>query len=230
MTITIGIDLAASAHRTAAVRIAFTPTPQLVDATLGVDDAMLERLLTDRAAQRIGVDAPTGWPEAFVDAVARWPAAFTTAEVVQLRLRETDRFVHTTTGRAPISVSADRLAVVAMRLVRVLDRIGEQDVSGGGRIVESYPAGALRAWGIDARGYRVSVQTRRRVLAELGLPGDSTAGSEHLLDSVICAFVAQAARLGVTHTPDASQQAAARREGWIHLPRAGSLAAVRGVR
>jgi hypothetical protein len=40
---------------------------------------------------------------------------------------------------------------------------------------------------------------------------------------VLCALIARAAALGLTAPPPAEELELARAEGWIHLPRKGSL-------
>lgn len=49
--------------------------------------------------------------------------------------------------------------------------------------------------------------------------------SEHAFDALIAALIARSAALGLTTTPQGvEQERAAAVEGWIHLPRPGSLA------
>lgn len=47
--------------------------------------------------------------------------------------------------------------------------------------------------------------------------------SHDALDAVLCALIARAAALGLTEEPSAEDRELARAEGWIHLPRSGSL-------
>src|SRR5207253_2236918 len=69
----------------------------------------------------------------------------------QLRFRATDFAVHERTGRWPLSVSSDLIAVPALRAARLF---GAHDRSGAGVLVEVYPAAALRIWGFSTRGYK----------------------------------------------------------------------------
>ena len=50
--------------------------------------------------------------------------------------------------------------------------------------------------------------------------------SDHLLDALVCALVARAALVGATLAIPADVRALAELEGWIALPRPGSLAAL----
>jgi Protein of unknown function (DUF429) len=126
-------------------------------------------------ADRVGVDVPFGWPEAFVHAILShhsgrsWPAVPLTA----LRFRETDRFVRDQVGQWPLSVSSEKIGVTAMRAAGLLSRLAARgepvDRIGRGRWVEVYPAAALRRWGLSPIGYkgRSSAGCRRELLKDL---------------------------------------------------------------
>jgi hypothetical protein len=133
-------------------------------------------------------------------------------------------------------VSSDLIGVAAMRGARLqhllvaagvpVDRSGTT-----GRIGEVYPAAALRHWRLTASGYKgrknelvcsrlaeslavrfgTLTETVRELLA--GCDDDS-------LDAVVCAVLARAVLLDCTSGPPLEEQAAARREGWIHIPTA----------
>jgi predicted nuclease with RNAse H fold len=204
----------------------------------------------------VGLDSPLGWPDDFVSAVtahrqsARWPTfehRSTDKIRESLRHRTTDLFVRSLDlGSTPLSVSTDLIGVVAMRGAWLQSAWaqkwgGLEPRDGSGRLVETYPAAALRAWGLLARrgvrykgggvgelrqGQRserarimreIEEQTNSwlRVPEALRVEGEA---SDHTLDAFICALVALAARAKVTHpTPEESRQAALR-EGWIHVP------------
>ncbi len=98
--VTLGVDLASLPRRAAACRIYWVDGRtdiQVPEANVG--DAWLLEHASD--ADRVGVDVPLGWPDAFVHAVsahhsgAPWPMVPLTA----LRFRETDRFVRDQVGR-----------------------------------------------------------------------------------------------------------------------------------
>ncbi len=198
------------------------------------DDDRLVELARD--CDVIGLDAPLGWPIGFVDAVLAhrnglpWPAEHHSA----LTYRTTDR----TLPRLPLSVAADKLAVVAMRAALLQSRWAAEvwaapaPRDGSGRLVETYPAAALAAWGIGTRGYkdrRTTAGTTARTAIIEGLNAllpwidldavhERCIASDHVLDAVVCALVAHAAHHGHTRRPDDTEHPIALVEGWIHVP------------
>ncbi len=208
---TLGVDLAARPPGTAACLVEWSPGPALLLAEPGpVDDGRIEELAGQ--ADKVGIDVPFGWPDAFVRELSsyqrgrRWQREYG----AELRLRVTDRFVKEATGKTPFSVSADRIATCAMRAARLLSELDpELDRTGSGRFVEVYPAAALRVWDVS----------RLKIAARLDLQTESP----DLHDAAIAALVARAAALGLCHpVPDHVREVAAR-EGWIALPRRGTL-------
>jgi hypothetical protein len=106
----------------------------------------------------------------------------------------------------------------------VVDRSGTT-----GCLAETYPAGALRAWGLVDRGYkgpknRATCHALVTDLAErCGPLADMVTAAldgrdDDDLDAVICALIARATLLGRTTAPEPAHLDAARREGWIHVP------------
>jgi hypothetical protein len=239
--ITLGIDLASRPERTAACAIEWTDArARVVDIACGQNDAAL--LARIAGADKVGLDVPFGWPEAFVERVARFHAGGEWAEstVGALRFRETDRVVAARTGRWPLSVSSDLIGVPAFRAARLLSRLAEAgpavDRCGGGRLVEVYPAAALRLWGFASTGYkrRENRASLAALLAELGrrthgwLELNAAArqlcrASDDALDALVAALVARAAALGLCETPPPEHAARAAREGWVALPAADAL-------
>src|SRR5262249_19256695 len=77
----------------------------------------------------------------------------------ELQFRATDRFVYERTKRWPLSVSSDRIAIPAMRAAALFTRLAEKADSvardGSGKVVEVYPAVALRIWGLNAEATNV---------------------------------------------------------------------------
>lgn len=232
---TLGIDLAASPAKTGACEvdwkagtIRFLPRPvtdeQLVDAV--------------RRADRTGIDVPLGWPDAFVAAVTAhhlgdaWPGD-PTGDRTTLRFRRTDVVAQARSER-PLSVSTDLIGVCALRAARLQHLLAAAGVavdrSGTtGALLEAYPAGALRRWGLASTRYKgranadacaalVRTLTDRlgplRDAAVAGLDGCD----DDALDAFVCALVARAAVDGLTTAPSADDLPAARREGWIHVP------------
>ena len=239
---TLGIDLAAQPGNTSACAVDWGPShPVVSDLDSGLDDAALLERISD--ADKVGIDAPFGWPDAFVDAVVAhrdrqgWPGSDEDQDVYRFHLsfRATDRRLMEGGARRPLSVSTDLIAVVAMRCAYLLDRLAARgepvDRAGSGKVIESYPAPALNAWGLSAVGYKSKVGASRlpslldRVEEGLGGIGMSTgqrrlASSDHnCFDALISSLVARAAALGLTQPPVTDEERdRAAREGWIHLP------------
>lgn len=237
---TLGIDLAADPKKTGACAIDWSTGTVTLLPRPTTDEALVEAALD---ATRIGIDVPLGWPDAFVRSIAvhhdraGWPPAAhpPPADRVPLRFRRTD-LVLQARGMTPLSVSTDRIGVTSLRgarLQHLWSTAGiEVDRSGvTGRVVEAYPAGALRVWGLTSKGYKGTKADNRvrctALTAELSArcgPLATTAAAaldgcdDDALDAFICALIARAAALGLTQRPEAEDLAAARREGWIHLP------------
>jgi hypothetical protein len=253
----VGIDLATEAKRTGVVIVTVNGATAVAsmpaDGFVADDRGLVE--VVDRTTV-VGLDSPLGWPDDFVSAVtahrqsARWPTfehRSTDKMRESLRHRKTDLFVRSLDlGATPLSVSSDLIGVVAMRgawlqsaWAQKWGRLEPRD--GSGRLVETYPAAALRAWGLLARrGVRYKGggvgelrdgqrSERSRIMSEieeqtnswLRVPDalrDEAVASDHTLDALVCALVALATRAKVTHsTPEESREAALR-EGWIHVP------------
>jgi hypothetical protein len=175
METTLGIDLASQAANTALCVVAWEPGGASVRALArgGWDGVLLtDELLADAvcgahpieggwgAAGRpvkVGIDAPFGWPEPFVDALAAharmepWPARLGEGRA-RFERRATDVFVWERAKKLPLSVSTDRIAYPAMRCAAILGalqgRLGAAAVArdGSGVVVEAYPDAALRRW------------------------------------------------------------------------------------
>jgi predicted nuclease with RNAse H fold len=133
----------------------------------------------------------------------------------------------------PLAVSADRIAAVAMRGAGVLSRLSKQgrDVTrdGSGLVVETYPAAALRSWGLPSqsckgRGKRealaasVDALEAGAPLLDLGVVREVIRESDDVFDAVVCALVARARVLGLVSLPPLGSEARARRKGWMCLP------------
>ncbi|MFP3462950.1 DUF429 domain-containing protein [Arthrobacter globiformis] len=239
---TLGVDLAADPKRTAAAVIEWRDgQARLVHLSLGVTDEAVVELFG--ASDVTGVDCPLGWPTPFLsfllghsredpDAVLCHDGLAGRRELVY---RATDRFVTEKTGLIPLSVSADRLAHPAMRCAVIQAKIaqawGVQPRDGTGRLVEVYPAGSLKIWGISARRYKgrgiPESEVRGDMLGQLTAAApwldleayrNQLAASDDLLDSVIASLTVRATARRGTVLPGPDQRLAAREEGWIHLP------------
>ena len=237
--ITAGIDLASQPDRTAACVIDWRDHgAHVVELRQGVDDDLIVALI--RRSDWTGIDVPLGWPDGFIAAVSAHHAAMDWAggELAQLRMRATDEWVYQQTGRWPLSVSTDRIAVPALRAARVLARLPEaRDRAGGGPVVEVYPAAALWIWKFESRRYkrlagaaaRSALVTAFRAATEGWLRlGDEhweqCAASDDAFDALVAALVTRAAALRLVDPCPAELAAVASREGWIVLPVRDSLA------
>lgn len=257
-SVTVGVDLAASARRTAVCRVLWGGGDGLaVEFVVPEGDEGL--LAVVRAADKTGLDCPLGWPSSFVATVLahhrgeRLPPAVRFEERADgrpgldaLRFRVTDDLTWKATSmRPPLSVSTDLLGVVALRAAYLLDGFAATGVpvprDGSGPIAEVYPAAALRRWGIRLAGSYKSATPAARAVREhivrsveaglgVALPepvrGQCFDSHDHL-DALLCALVARAVLIGDSRWPRSPDEcAAARQEGWIHLP-GTDLAALR---
>ena len=245
---TVGVDLAVQPRDTAIcvvtwdeddVRAEFVETPG--DEELA---AHLGAHLADPTVTHIGIDVPLGWPQDFARAINGYMSApsgswivdgRSFAEASYFRLRETDRHVVRRFGgrQTPLSVTSDRIGAVAMKAAWLLTLLAEEhevDRAGvTGKILEVYPAAALRAWNLGLPHYR---QLKRRdwpgaerrileVLQHHGVPtGTFPEGllNEHQFDAFICAVIAEARQRHQTELPTPAVRATAQLEGWIHVP------------
>lgn len=237
MGVTVGIDLAAEPPGTAVATIRWAAGRAVLDEVVThADDEVVLRWM-QHPDGAVGIDCPFGWPAPFVAMIAdhtagrlQVPGDRPSGWRREYALRETDRHVQATIGLSPLSVSADKIGHVAIRLVALiseLDRTIDSSLDGSGAIAETYPAAALRVWGLPHRRYKGDQYRRERsalvdallVAApwlDLGEHAGSVRDSDHVLDAVLCALVARACQRGFTDPP--TDVELARREGWIHVP------------
>lgn len=239
---TVGVDLAAEPAKSALAILDWKPgRVQVVDLRMGASDA--EIVAAAEGADRIGIDAPFGWPDAFAAFVAahhehRSPATSLASREDRrpLTKRRTDIVVQEATGVVPLSVSADRIAHVALRCAGLLTELRSAGVDVGrvdGVAVEVYPAAALRRWGLRNRGYKGGASDGFAGLLDAfdaATPwlefGDFRAtfrATDDAFDAVVAAIIARASACAATTLPSAQDWDVASREGWIHVP-TGALA------
>ena len=170
--LTLGIDLASADRRTAVCAVRWDHgTAAVVSLAVTASDADL--LTHMRGADSVGIDVPFGWPVDFVTAIraysetGAWPPSVPAPSEAPKRLqyRATDRYVHHVTGRWPLSVSSDRIAIPAMRVAALLSRLaadgrpvprdgsgrGRRGLSGGGAPDLGLPGERLQAQGQHGR-------------------------------------------------------------------------------
>jgi predicted nuclease with RNAse H fold len=238
--ITVGVDLAADPKRTAVAVVEWTGRrAKLLELlTSADDDAIIDRAVT---AEKTGIDCPLGWPDDFVDFINDHHTGSVATTVVDpaarlpLRYRATDlHLIKERLGR-PLSVSSDLIGVCAMRaagLLTAMTKAGiEVDRSGvRGGVAETYPAAAIKHWGLTQAGYKgasklaalgAMVDGLRTALPELSLGKhvELCRSSDDAFDALVCALVARATTQyrGTVQIPRGLVQRA-RREGWIAVP------------
>ncbi|MEV0143954.1 MULTISPECIES: DUF429 domain-containing protein [unclassified Nonomuraea] len=238
--LTVGVDLAAEAVRTAVAWLDWRDgRARLVRAEAGADDALVVEAVT--AAGKAGIDCPLGWPDRFVDFVTAHRAGHVRvpeglagrAWRRDLALRVTDQVVHERTGLTPLSVSADRIGHATMRCAALLAELARRgrpvDRGGDGPVVEVYPAACLKQWGLPYRGYKRAanlVELDRLVdrlleaapWLDLGPYERLCRTSDDAADAVVSALAARASALGLVTVPEERHAAVAATEGWIALP------------
>lgn len=230
----IGVDLGAQPARTSICEMAWSDRAVVVAVESTVDDDLIVEWCD--GADAIGIDSPFGWPVGFVDLVHRHgtrSSTFVETTSEELRMRRSDVFAWSETGKQPLSVSTDKLGIVAFRCIRLLERLRGTafDRSGTEGIYEVYPGGALAKWGLPSRGYKKAkgVAVREVIVAELesvidfGPAARRAIECDDDLDAVLCAYIAGLAARGATTPPPPDMAEDAAVEGWIHLP-SGPLA------
>jgi len=236
---TLGVDLASNPKKTGICIVAWREQEAVVeDLRVGADDHDL--LWAHQRVDVTGIDAPFGWPVPFEQmlsgAAPRWTGPWSRERRDDLRFRLTDFRVWKITGRWPLSVSADKIAVPALRCAGLLERLGVSDRSGDGRVYEIYPASALHVWGLNSTGYKGPKKRRELQALWIALKQKTPwlqfadKGQESLimdrddaLDALVAALIARAAKKGLTICPTDDERNRATTEGWIHVPTPGSL-------
>lgn len=247
--ITVGVDLATRPQKTAMATIIWAHgTARVTNACIGVTDDDI--LAACRTADAVGIDAPFGWPDDFVEYVVAHrddvQAVGVGSDEDARRLmayRLTDRVVAQEFGRWPLSASTDRIGLTTMRassLLAALRDAGEfVDRAGDSRFCEAYPAAALKVWGLRSSSYKGSHSAHLSDVVDglltaadwldLGEFEEACRQDDDVFDSVIAAVIARAHALGHWRRPAPDQLDIARREGWIVVPTAPLTALGPGV-
>ena len=244
----LGIDLASNPQKTGFAQVRWKDDGAVLEALgVGADDARLLEL--HQEAQATGIDCPFGWPRDFVRFVAdharpneEAPPPWSEERRDRLRYRQTDRVVYDRCRSWPLSVSSDLLAVPMFRCLGLLHRMGVEDRSGDGRVFETYPAAALRSWGLWRKSYKNAPNraTLRLLVDEFRerLPGleieqeflDLLKKKDDAFDALVASVIARIAWMDhqgpsepLTRRPTTDERQIARDEGWIVLPVAEAL-------
>lgn len=246
MTKTLGIDLSSQDADTATCIINWsdghaTVTEPILERS---DDAkLLEQI---GRVDKVGIDVPLGWPRSFVDAVNGyshldlWPKQYLHSDNPAYRYRTTDLWVEALWAskgvkKWPLSVSTDRIALPAMRAAALLSKLPPVPRDGSLKIVEVYPAAALRSWGFKYEGYKgPEHRAERETLVNeflqqtwwLTVPdveAERCRQNDDAFDALIAALVARATLCELTHEIPEEHADVALHEGWIAVPREGSL-------
>ncbi len=231
---TLGVDLASQAEKTTTCVIAWADDHAVVT-HLGLNASDVQILQLAHECDVVGIDAPFGWPKPFVELVTQsYPAAdWSPMRRDELCFRTTDHRVTEILGRWPLSVSGDKLGMVAMRCSGLLQKLSVDDRSGVGPVFEVYPSVALASWGLQSRGYKgkslaslAPLVDEFLALARLGLSVQDRRLCEsvdHVFDALVSSIIARVAALGHTIAPSSTEARIAFTEGWIAVPLPGSL-------
>ena len=248
MSLSVGIDLASQDKRTAICVMSWTSSGGAIELLEPVaSDEILLAACRELGVQKVAIDAPFGWPDAFVRAISAhhneltFPVGTGDGELRKpFVFRETDRYVIDVAKKRPLSVSTDKIAYPALRCAGLLHELREADGrpvdrTGAGLLAEVYPGAALNIWsktwltGLIA-GYKGKTDAhsgqRKRLAAvifdaahvrDVGALAKCEA-SDDALDAVICALLARLIACGQTRPLPPQHREIAMREGWIHLP------------
>ncbi len=180
----VGIDWAAQPANRAAVVLDLADR-RVGEVARGIDDEAAGALCRRDDARAVGVDVPFGWPRAFAAFVAGWACDGRPhdppADYPRFAFRETDHVVHQLSGKKPLSVATDRIALAARAWLAVvqahnlgdrIDVLGRAPGAAPAPLVEVYPAGVLamarrRGAALPLAGYRRDRAQRRRLLDAL---------------------------------------------------------------
>jgi hypothetical protein len=213
---------------------------------MGATNAQIVESTAD--CSKIGIDCAFGWPTAFVDFVTAHSAGsrITRGERAldiswrrELAYRETDRDVIRRTRKQPLSVSTDKLGLVAMRCAVLLEDLVDAgrsaDRTGTGDTAEVYPGAALSIWQMPSAGYKQDQSILSSLVdallvelpIDLGEHDTLIRSSDDAFDALIAAVVTLASARSLCEPVPAEHLDQARREGWIVLP--PTLGAIRAT-
>jgi len=209
----IGVDLSTSKQKRGVVSIDWSDTG--VRATIHRNERALDSIAALAQAGTIAIDAPFGWPEAFVDFVADPEAFYDRKEGAdysdfspELRLRVTDHWVKDQTGLNPMSVSMDKIGATAVVCGQLRQKI--RSLGGAHDVIEAYPSATARLLEITPR----TDDTWQQICDFLNLTKPPKPNS-HEVDAALAAITARCHDLGRTLP---CEQTIPHGEGQIVLP------------
>jgi len=247
MTVVIGLDWSTSAEGRSAIEVrSHEEGIEVVNlhGAFTVTDSAVKRLASRCDVGVLAVDIPFGWPSGFTTFVERWtPAAPTPVPTpAEFRYRVTDQVMWDATGKAPMSVSAEKFAMGARMWAELVHGGGwgsRVDVDGSKvgnsppPIVEVYPGATLRVLGFN-KGYKGDKDKPRRrregyaaaLVDRFNVTPPDCTSALSVTDNELDAFVAALTGLAylgklpgwTVAKPSDEQSAAAEREGWIFYP------------
>lgn len=241
--VTIGVDLATSPASTgvcvldlATMRatIVDTPAERTIESITALAAHWWEA--TDGRC-RIGIDAPFGWPVAWLDLLTRArdldaihpgesadPGSHAVARALRWRLTDIELSTRSHKVLRPMTPSMDRLAATTTRCLDLLARLRHAGLPITRTGIDSaafevYPTASLHEWSLRGAGGRVDARARflstisPRVAAE-GL----AATHEHDVDALVAALTVA----GPMHAirPEDADAATLEVEGVMHVPAA----------
>lgn len=237
---TVGIDLSADRSKTAVSIVEWGEEEAVISRPLlkCTDGELLDHLSDLCPGDQAGVDTPFGWPAEFVRAVgahaggAAWPGRGQDSERYRkerLRYRLTDRLVRDQLHplSPPLPAPFDRIGAMVARWAHLEDELDIRghrvDRTGGGQVCEVYPKASRYRWDLlnGQRSMDELLSVATWLQCDPGTRRDYD--NEHAFDALVCSLTARAAALGLTVRPSPAELDAARVEGWIHVPRPGSL-------
>lgn len=192
--------------------------------------AVIAPLIRKASHALIAIDAPLGWPNQLATELSKHQAGKPfVAEKDALFQRETDRFVHERLRKKPLEVGADRIARAAYSTLAALNEIRRASSKKiplawnskfeGVAVIEVYPAGTLKARGLQHSGYKKPEQLDVRrdianhVAGELEGLEKFVEGSADVFDACLCLAAAKDFLEGLAIPPE--DKRVAKLEGWI---------------
>ena len=238
----IGIDCATQDKNVGLALATFEQSEAHIDQVPGeLKEGSVLKIVADWIAHHspalLALDAPLGWPKGLRQALRGHKAGKPLrVEPDKMFRRETDLFVKCEFGKTPLDVGADRIARTAHRALKLLHELRAQtgqDIPLAWKprmisrtcAIEVYPAGTLKAHGIDAPGYKEkdAQNARLSLLAQLEQhhlkpPTDVDSlgclkRNADALDAAICVLAGVDFLRGEVYEPDDLKLA--KKEGWI---------------